>query len=66
MQKDDFFDELRNGLIGQFRKLIAREGELKEELRVSDALANLSGKVTNTYRVEVAWDEHSKGGEIEK
>jgi len=54
------FEELRTGLMEMFREIRLGTGDMKEKRKNADCLSNISGKVTNTYRVEAAWNEQLK------
>ena len=43
-----------------FREIRLGTGDMKEKRKNADCLSNISGKVTNTYRVEAAWNEQLK------
>lgn len=61
--KDPRLEELTTGMIEQFRIVKAREGNLEEELKIADSLANMMGKVLKAYSVELAYKEmEQKGG----
>jgi len=47
------FDEMRELLSDQIRRVSAREGNLETELDVADSLSNMVGKMMLTHLVEI-------------
>lgn len=55
--KCDMFSEIRDGLLEKFRDIRKGGGDMKEKRKNADCLANIAGKITNTYRVEAMIEE---------
>jgi len=53
---DDRLEEMTDGMLEQFRTVRDRAGDIDEERKIADSLANMYGKVLKGYMVEFAYN----------